>query len=88
MFLGSYAILWQLTPVALPSILLILIGLARQISEEYTRPGAIVEQAVSAPRTMYSSRGAEHHGAVLGCAGGVWRGWARLGIKQGLHSVK
>uniref|UniRef100_M8B7L8 Putative multidrug resistance protein n=1 Tax=Aegilops tauschii TaxID=37682 RepID=M8B7L8_AEGTA len=68
MFFGSYAValalLWRLTLVALPSVLLliipgfmygrILIGLARRIREQYTRPGAVAEQAISSVRTVYS----------------------------------
>ena len=61
MFVGSYAVgfamLWRLTLVGLPSSLLLvvpgflygrtLIGLAHRIREQYTRPGAIAEQAMS-----------------------------------------
>jgi ATP-binding cassette, subfamily B (MDR/TAP), member 1 len=68
MFIGSYvmgfAVMWRLTLVALPSVLLLLIpgimygrvllGLARRIREQYARPGAIAEQAVSSARTVYS----------------------------------
>ncbi|OQU84543.1 hypothetical protein SORBI_3004G073600 [Sorghum bicolor] len=95
MFLGSYAVgfalLWHLTLVALPSVLLliipgfmygrILIGLARRIREQYTRPGAIAEQAVSSVRTVYSFVAERttmaHFSAALEES-------ARLGIKQGL----
>jgi ATP-binding cassette, subfamily B (MDR/TAP), member 1 len=68
MFIGSYvmgfALMWRLTLVALPSVLLLLIpgimygrvllGLARRIREQYALPGAIAEQAVSSARTVYS----------------------------------
>ncbi|XP_066381921.1 putative multidrug resistance protein [Miscanthus floridulus] len=97
MFLGSYAVafalLWHLTLVALPSVLLlitpgfmygrILIGLARQIREQYTRgrPGAIAEQAVSSVRTVYSFV-AESSTMVQFSA--ALEESARLGIKQGL----
>ena len=95
MFLGSYAVgfalLWHLTLVALPSVLLliipgfmygrILIGLARRIREQYTRPGAIAEQAVSSVRTVYSFVAERttmaHFSAALEES-------ARLGVKQGL----
>ncbi|CAN6230646.1 unnamed protein product [Urochloa humidicola] len=68
MFLGGYAVgialLWRLALVMLPSVPLlivpgflygrVLIGLARKIREQYARPGAIAEQAVSSVRTVYS----------------------------------
>ncbi|CAN6246853.1 unnamed protein product [Urochloa humidicola] len=94
-FLGSYvvgfALLWRLTLVGLPAALLliipgflygrILIGLARQIREQYTRPGAIAEQAMSSVRTVYSfvaeSRATAQFSDAL-------KESARLGIKQGL----
>ncbi|KAL5212613.1 hypothetical protein ABZP36_023460 [Zizania latifolia] len=95
MFTGSYAVgfalLWRLTLVALPSVVLliipgfmygrILIGLARRIREQYTRPGAIAEQAVSSVRTVYSFVAERstmaHFSAAL-------QESARLGLKQGL----
>jgi ATP-binding cassette, subfamily B (MDR/TAP), member 1 len=68
MFIGSYvmgfALMWRLTLVALPSVLLLLIpgimygrvllGLSRRIREQYALPGAIAGQAVSSARTVYS----------------------------------
>uniref|UniRef100_A0ACD5V6F5 Uncharacterized protein n=1 Tax=Avena sativa TaxID=4498 RepID=A0ACD5V6F5_AVESA len=94
-FLGSYAVgfalLWRLTLVALPSILLliipgfmyarILMGLARRISEQYARPGAIAEQAVSSVRTVYSFAMERHTMARFSAA---LEESARLGMKQGL----
>ena len=95
MFVGSYAVgfalLWRLTLVALPSVLLliipgftygrILIGLARRIREQYTRPGAIAEQAVSSVRTVYSFV-AER--ATMAQFAAALEESARLGIRQGL----
>ena len=95
MFVGSYAVgfalLWRLTLVALPSVLLliipgftygrILIGLARRIREQYTRPGAIAEQAVSSVRTVYSFV-AER--ATMASFSAALEESARLGIRQGL----
>lgn len=95
MFLGSYAVgfalLWHLTLVALPSVLLliipgfmygrILIGLARRIREQYTRPGAIAEQAVSSVRTVYSFVAERSTMAQFSAA---LQESARLGVKQGL----
>ncbi|CAL5059836.1 unnamed protein product [Urochloa decumbens] len=94
-FVGGYAVgfalLWRLTLVGLPAVVLLivpgflygraLVGLARQIREQYTRPGAIAEQAMSSARTVYSfvaeSRATAQFSAALEES-------ARLGIKQGL----
>nr|CAB3449152.1 unnamed protein product [Digitaria exilis] len=95
MFVGSYAIgfvlLWRLALVALPSMLLlvvpgflygrILIGLARQVRDQYTRPGAIAEQAVSSVRTVYSFVAEQTTMAKFSAA---LEESTRLGIKQGL----
>ncbi|KAM0868761.1 hypothetical protein ACQ4PT_041103 [Festuca glaucescens] len=95
MFLGAYAVgfalLWRLTLVSLPSVLLliipgftygrILIGLARRIREQYSRPGAIAEQAVSSVRTVYSFAAERDTLARFSAA---LEESARLGIKQGL----
>ncbi|CAL4889516.1 unnamed protein product [Urochloa decumbens] len=94
MFVGSYAVgfvlLWHLTLVALPSVLLliipgfmygrILIGLARRIREQYTRPGAIAEQAVSSVRTVYSFVA---EASTMARFSAALEESARLGIKQG-----
>ncbi|KAK3152358.1 hypothetical protein QOZ80_2BG0157840 [Eleusine coracana subsp. coracana] len=95
LFLGSYAVgfalLWQLALVALPSVLLliipgfmygrILIGLARRIREQYVRPGAIAQQAMSCVRTVYSFAAERSTMARFSAA---LEESARLGIKQGL----
>jgi ATP-binding cassette, subfamily B (MDR/TAP), member 1 len=95
LFLGSYAfgfvLLWRFTLVALPSVLLliipgfmygrIIIGLARRIREQYTRPGAVAEQAVSSVRTVYSFVAERDTMAQFSAA---LEESARLGIKQGL----
>ncbi|KAL6629034.1 hypothetical protein ACP70R_028799 [Stipagrostis hirtigluma subsp. patula] len=95
MFLGSYAVgfamLWRLTLVALPSVLLliipgfmygrILVGLARRIREQYTRPGAIAEQAISSVRTVYSFVAERSTMAQFSAA---LEESLQLGLKQGL----
>ncbi|KAL6906135.1 hypothetical protein ACP4OV_003736 [Aristida adscensionis] len=95
MFLGSYAVgfalMWQLTLVTLPAVLLlivpgflcggILIGLARRIREEYTRPGAIAEQAISSVRTVYSFVAERSTMARFSSA---LEESTRLGLRQGL----
>ncbi|KAL6629037.1 hypothetical protein ACP70R_028802 [Stipagrostis hirtigluma subsp. patula] len=95
MFMGSYAVafalLWRLTLVALPSVLLlivpgflygrVLIGLARRIREQYTRPGAIAQQAISSVRTVYAF--AAERSTIARFSAALDES-ARLGIKQGL----
>ncbi|XP_066320143.1 putative multidrug resistance protein [Miscanthus floridulus] len=94
-FLGGYAVglalLRQLALVLLPTVLLlvvpgflygrVLIGLARRIREQYTRPGAVAEQAVSSVRTVYSFV-AER--STLARFSAALEESTRLGIKQGL----
>ncbi|CAL4970906.1 unnamed protein product [Urochloa decumbens] len=93
-FLGSYlvgfALLWRLTLVALPSVLLlvipgflyarILMELAGQIREQYTRPGAIAQQALSSVRTVYSFAAERSTTAHFSAA---LEESVRLGLKQG-----
>ncbi|KAL6888374.1 hypothetical protein ACP4OV_009400 [Aristida adscensionis] len=94
-FFGSqtvgFILLWRLTLVALPSLLLLIlpgllyghifIGLARRIREQYTRPGTIAEQAVSSVRTVYSFV-AER--SIMAQFSATLDESARLGVKQGL----
>ncbi|WVZ75065.1 hypothetical protein U9M48_023157 [Paspalum notatum var. saurae] len=90
-YILGFAVLWRLTLAALPSVLLLVIpgimygrvltGLARRIKAQYALPAAVVEQAVSAPRTVYSfvaeGRTARRFSAALEES-------ARLGLRQGL----
>jgi ATP-binding cassette subfamily B (MDR/TAP) protein 1 len=94
-FVASYAVafllMWRLTLVALPSVLLLIIpgflysrvqiSLARRIRELYTRPGAIAEQAVSSVRTVYSFVAERSTAARFAAA---LDESVRLGLKQGL----
>ncbi|GJM85230.1 hypothetical protein PR202_ga01663 [Eleusine coracana subsp. coracana] len=87
----GFALMWQLTLVALPSVLLlvvpgfmyarVLVGLARRVRDQYARPGALAAQAVSSARTVYSfvaeTRIMAHFSSALEES-------ARLGVKQGL----
>ncbi|KAL6634179.1 hypothetical protein ACP70R_026850 [Stipagrostis hirtigluma subsp. patula] len=95
LFVGSYAVafalLWPLTLVALPSVPLLVVpgfmysrvltGLARRIREQYARPGAVAEQAVSSVRTVYAFVAERSTMARFSVA---LEESARLGIKQGL----
>ena len=95
MFVGSYAVgfalLWRLTLVGLPALLLLvvpgflygrtLIGLAHRIREQYMRPGAIAEQAMSSVRTVYSFVA---EGSTAARFSAALEQSARLGIKQGV----
>ncbi|XP_072995969.1 putative multidrug resistance protein [Typha latifolia] len=94
-FFGSYAtgffLMWRLTLVALPTILLlmipgfmygkILMGLSRQIRDEYNKAGIVAEQAVSSVRTVYSFVAESSTMAKFSAA---LDDSVMLGIKQGL----
>ncbi|CAM0147946.1 unnamed protein product [Urochloa decumbens] len=95
MFVGCYALafaaVWRLALVTLPSVLLlvvpgivygrVLVGVARRIREQYARPGAIAEQAVSSARTVYAF--AAEASTVARFAAALEES-VRLGLKQGL----
>jgi len=95
MFVASYAVafalLWRLTLVSLPSVLLLIVpgflygrvqaGLARRMREQYARPGAIAEQAMSSVRTVYSFA-AER--ATVARFSAALEESVRLGLRQGL----
>nr|CAB3458486.1 unnamed protein product [Digitaria exilis] len=95
LFVSSYAVafalLWRLTLVSLPSVLLLVvpgflygrvqIGLARQMREQFTLPGAIAEQALSSVRTVYSFVAERHTAARFSAA---LEESVRLGLRQGL----
>ncbi|CAL5059837.1 unnamed protein product [Urochloa decumbens] len=94
MFVASYVVGFALLPrlmlVSLPSVLLlvvpgflyarVLMDLARQIREQYARPGAIAEQAMSSVRTVYSFVA---EGSTMARFSAALEESARLGIKQG-----
>ncbi|CAN6230650.1 unnamed protein product [Urochloa humidicola] len=94
MFVASYVVGFVLLPrlmlVSLPSVLLlvvpgflyarVLMDLARQIREQYTRPGAIAEQALSSVRTVYSFVA---EGSTMARFSAALEESARLGVKQG-----
>ncbi|OEL18370.1 putative multidrug resistance protein [Dichanthelium oligosanthes] len=94
-FVASYAVafalLWRLTLVSLPSILLLIvpgflygrvqIDLARRMREQYARPGAIAEQALSSVRTVYSFVAERTTTARFSAA---LEESIRLGLRQGL----
>ncbi|CAL4889523.1 unnamed protein product [Urochloa decumbens] len=94
MFVASYVVGFALLPrlmlVSLPSVLLlvvpgflyarVLMDLARRIREQYARPGAIAEQAMSSVRTVYSFVA---EGSTMARFSAALEESARLGIKQG-----
>ncbi|CAN6176049.1 unnamed protein product [Urochloa humidicola] len=95
LFVSSYAVafalLWRLTLVSLPSVLLLVvpgflygrvqIGLARRMREQCARPGAIAAQAVSSVRTVYSFVAET---ATAGRFAAALEESVRLGLRQGL----
>ncbi|KAF8693398.1 hypothetical protein HU200_038791 [Digitaria exilis] len=95
MFVSSYAagfaVLWRLTLVALPSVLLLLVpgvmygrvllGLARRVKAQYALPAAIAEQAVSSARTVYAFVAEQ---STIERFSSALEESVRLGLKQGL----
>jgi ATP-binding cassette, subfamily B (MDR/TAP), member 1 len=95
MFIGSYAVgfilLWRLTIVAFPTLLLliipglmygrILMGVSQKIKQEYSKAGVIVEQAISSIRTVYSFAAEEQTMVKFSKA---LEYSVKLGLKQGL----
>jgi len=95
LFVGCYvlgfAVLWRLALVALPSALLLVVpgvvygrflaGIARRIRDQYGRPGAVAEQAVSSARAVYASVA---EGSTVARFAAALEESARLGVKQGL----
>lgn len=95
MFLGNYGtgffLMWRLALVALPTVLLliipgimcgrILVNIAKEMREEYSKATCVVEQAISSVRTVYSFVGErktmEDFSAALD-------GSVKLGLRQGL----
>ena len=94
-FFGSYVVgfilVWRLALVAFPTVVLliipglmygrILMSLARKIREEYNKAGAIIEQAISSIRTVYSFAGETKTMAAFSAA---LEDSVRLGLRQGL----
>ncbi|KAK2998672.1 hypothetical protein RJ639_022796 [Escallonia herrerae] len=94
-FVGAYvvafALLWRLTIVGFPFVVLLIIpglmygraimGIARKMRDEYNKAGAIVEQAISSVRTVYSFVGESKTIAEYSAA---LQGTVELGLKQGL----
>ncbi|KFK33736.1 hypothetical protein AALP_AA5G052900 [Arabis alpina] len=94
-FFGSYIVafimLWRLTIVGLPFIILLLIpglmygrtliSISRKIREEYNEAGSIAEQAISLVRTVYAF-GSERK--IISKFSNALEGSAKLGLRQGL----
>lgn len=95
MFLGSYVaafiMLWKLAIVGFPFLLLLVIpgliygrtlmGLARQIRDEYNKAGTIAEQTLSSIRTVYAFVGENKTITEFSAA---LEGSVKLGLSQGL----
>ncbi|KAM5581523.1 hypothetical protein ABKV19_010648 [Rosa sericea] len=95
LFFGSYVaafiMLWRLAIVAFPFVVLlvipgliygrILMGLARQIRDEYNKAGTIAEQALSSIRTVYAFVGETKTISEFSAA---LQGSVKLGLSQGL----
>ncbi|XP_048434899.1 ABC transporter B family member 15-like [Pyrus x bretschneideri] len=95
MFSGSYVaafiMMWRLAIVGFPFVVLLVIpgliygrtlmGLARQIREEYNKAGTIAEQAISSIRTVYAFVGENKTISEFSAA---LQGSVKLGLSQGL----
>ncbi|KAK8916487.1 putative multidrug resistance protein [Platanthera zijinensis] len=93
-FFGSYIagfiLLWRLTAVTLPTVVLLLIpgliygkvllGLARKIQIEYDKAGVVAEQAFSSIRTVYAFTAERRTMAGFSAA---LENSVRLGLQQG-----
>lgn len=83
--------LWKLAIVGFPFVVLLIIpglmygrtlmGLARQIREEYNKAGSIAEQAISSIRTVYAFVGENKTISEFSAA---LEGSVKLGLNQGL----
>ncbi|XP_051140937.1 ABC transporter B family member 15-like isoform X2 [Andrographis paniculata] len=94
-FFGSYLVafilLWRLAIVGFPfTVFLVIPGLmygrtlmniARKIRDEYNKAGAIVEQALSSIRTVYSFAG---ESKTIASYSAALQGTVDLGLRQGL----
>ncbi|CAA7032094.1 unnamed protein product [Microthlaspi erraticum] len=90
-YIVSFIMLWRLTILGLPSIVLllipglmygrVLINISRKIREEYNEAGSIAEQAISLVRTVYAF-GSERK--MLSKFSASLQGSVKLGLRQGL----
>ncbi|CAH2045069.1 unnamed protein product [Thlaspi arvense] len=90
-YIVSFIMLWRLTIVGFPFIVLLLIpglvygrtliDVSRKIREEYNEAGSIAEQAISLVRTVYAF-GSER--MMLSKFSAALQGSVKLGLKQGL----
>ncbi|TVU29731.1 hypothetical protein EJB05_21314, partial [Eragrostis curvula] len=91
-YVFGFAVLWRLTLVALPSVLLLVIpgivygrvldGIARRVREQYSRPGAVAEQAVSSTRTAFVAEASTTARFDLRRARGVSAAWDQAGARH------
>ncbi|XVF14181.1 hypothetical protein REPUB_Repub09cG0035000 [Reevesia pubescens] len=90
-YIAAFLILWRLTLVVFPFVLLlviptliygkILLGLARKIRIEYNMASTVAEQAISSIRTVYAFVGENKTTTEFSVA---LQGSMKLGLKQGL----
>ncbi|KAL0450613.1 UNVERIFIED_CONTAM: ABC transporter B family member 15 [Sesamum latifolium] len=90
-YLAAFIMLWRLAIVGFPFVVFLLIpglmygrtlmSIARKVRDEYSKAGAIVEQAISSVRTVYSFVGESKTIAAYSAA---LQGTVKLGLRQGL----
>ncbi|KAL2240470.1 ABC transporter B family member 15-like [Sesamum indicum] len=90
-YIAAFIMLWRLAIVGFPFVVFLLIpglmygrtlmSIARKVRDEYSKAGAIVEQAISSVRTVYSFVGESKTIAAYSAA---LQGTVKLGLRQGL----
>ncbi|KAG8384766.1 hypothetical protein BUALT_Bualt04G0152700 [Buddleja alternifolia] len=94
-FFGAYIVafimLWRLTIVGFPFVVFLVIpglmygralmSISREMRDEYSKAGVIVEQAISSIRTVYSFVGESR---IIAMYSNALQGTVKLGLKQGL----
>ncbi|KAK4393048.1 ABC transporter B family member 15 [Sesamum angolense] len=90
-YIAAFIMLWRLAIVGFPFVVFLLIpglmygrtlmSIARKVRDEYSKAGAIVEQAISSVRTVYSFVG---EGKTTAAYSAALQGTVKLGLRQGL----
>lgn len=90
-YIAAFIMLWRLAIVGFPFIILLVISglmygralmsIARKIRDEYSKANAIVEQAISSVRTVYSFVG---ESKTIALYSNALQGTVKLGLRQGL----
>ncbi|KAL6520343.1 ABC transporter B member 15 [Orobanche minor] len=90
-YVGAFILLWRLAIAGLPFVVFLVIpglmygralmSIVRKMRDEYNKAGAILEQALSSVRTVYSFAGERK---TIDAYSDALRGTVELGLRQGL----